>query len=121
MIKTFEDLEVYQLSIDITKIVYSLVNKLLSKERYIICDQMMRASTSVGANIAEGFGRNSTKEFIKFLYIARGSPLELRHFTNLCKELDYIKENDLDNLKVKSDTLGIKINNFINSLKKHSQ
>ena len=120
MIKTFEDLEVYQLSIDITKIIYNLVNRLPIKERFIISDQMMRASTSIGTNIAEGFGRNSTKEFLKFLYNARGSLLELRHFTNLCKELNYVKENDLSNIKAKSDTLGIKINNLINTLKKRS-
>lgn len=117
-IKTFEDLEVYQLSIQFTKDIYQMVKELPINERFNISDQLIRAAASIGANIAEGFGRNSTKEFVKFLYNARGSLLETRHFLNLSKELGYIQEIDYEKLKRKNNTLGIKLNNLINALNK---
>jgi len=61
MIKSFEDLEVYRLSVLLVKKVYTIVKDFPAKERFVIIDQLMRASTSIGANIAEGFGRHSTK------------------------------------------------------------
>ncbi len=70
MIKDFRDLEVYQLANKLTIKVYKFIETLPSKEKYCLIDQLMRASSSVGANIAEGFGRYHTKEYIKFLYIA---------------------------------------------------
>ena len=116
-IKTFEDLEVYQLSIKLAKKIYQLVQKLPRRERFNIIDQLIRAISSVGANIAEGFGRDTTKEFVKFLYNARGSLLETRHFLNLVKELNYVKNNDLENIFYDCNILGIKLNNLIKALK----
>ena len=117
-IRTFEDLEVYQLSIQLTKKIYQLSEKFPSKERFNITDQLIRASSSIGANIAEGFGRDTTKEFIKFLYNARGSLMEVRHFLNLSRELGY--KFDSDNLFQTINILGIKINNLIKALKKNN-
>ena len=118
MIKSFEDLEVYQLSILLTKKIYSLVKNFPLKERFIIVDQLMRAGTSIGANIAEGFGRNTTKEFLAFLYNSRGSLMEVRHFLNLSKELGYISIDKFESITKDCNLLGVKINNLINSLKK---
>lgn len=116
-INTFEDLEVYQLSISLAKKIYHLTNELPKNEKYVICDQLIRAVTSIGANIAEGFGRNTTKEFIKFLYNARGSLMEVRHFLNLVIELGYVKSENIIDVKYDCNTLGVKINNLIRSLK----
>lgn len=98
-IKSFEDLEVYQLSLILAKEIYKITDKLPKEEKFIIRDQLIRAVTSIGDNIAEGFGRDTTKEYIKFLYNVRGSLMEVRHFLNLCKELGYIKYSDTINLK----------------------
>jgi four helix bundle protein len=117
-IKSFEDLEIYKLSIVLAKNIYEMTAKLPSKERFNIMDQLIRAVASIGANIAEGFGRNSTKEFLKFLYNARGSLLETRHFLNLARELNYLQETSYQKLRNQTDILGIKLNNFINVLKK---
>lgn len=108
-IKTFKDLEIYQLT-----------EKLPRQEKYIIRDQLIRAVTSIGANIAEGFGRDTTKEFIKFLYNSRGSLMEVEHFLNLSIELNYLKSEEIEEIENKCNILGIKINNLIRSLKQRS-
>lgn len=53
--------------------IYELIRKLPNEERFALCDQMRRAAVSVPSNIAEGKGRGSDKEFIRFLNIAKGS------------------------------------------------
>ena len=116
MIKSFEDLEIYQLSILLAKDIYRLVKEFPGKEKYIIVDQLMRASTSIGANIAEGFGRHTTKEFIKFLYNSRGSLMEVRHFLNLSKDFQYISNEDFEKITQSCNILGVKINNLISKL-----
>lgn len=118
MIKSFEDLEVYQLSVKLAKTVYFYLKQFPSKERFVIIDQLMRAVTSIGANIAEGFGRNSTKEFLKFLYDARGSLMEVRHFLILSKELNYLSAEESDLIMNDCNQLGIKLNNLISALKR---
>ena len=116
-INKFEDLEVYQLSLKLTKEIYQLANKLPSREKYNIVDQLIRASSSTGANIAEGFGRDTRKEFIKYLYNSRGSLMEVRHFINLILELKYSNNKELENLYELCNTLGVKLNNLIKVLK----
>ena len=118
MIKSFEDLEVYQLSISLSKRIYLTIKNFPIEERFVIVNQLMRAVTSIGANIAEGFGRNSTKEFLKFLYNSRGSLMEVRHFLILSKELDYLSSNEFQKISEDCNCLGIKLNNLINSLNK---
>jgi four helix bundle protein len=118
VIKSFEDLEVYQLSIKITKNIYSIINSFPAKEKYNIVGQLIRASSSIGANIAEGVGRDTTKEFIKYLFNARGSLMEVRHFLNLTLELNYISNQDVNKILSDCEILGIKLNNLINALKR---
>jgi four helix bundle protein len=117
-IKSFEDLEIYQLSIVLAKEIYVLTNKLPKEEKFIIKDQLIRAVTSIGANIAEGFGRDTTKDFIRFLYNARGSLMEVKHFLNLSVELGYFKSDEIKAIENQCDILGIKINNLIKALKR---
>lgn len=119
-INSFEDLEVYQLSIKLVKSIYQLNTTLPAIEKYCIADQLRRCSTSIGANIAEGFGRNSTKEFLKFLYNARGSLMETRHFIILIKELNYTSQSEIKDIQLQCDRLGIKINNLIKALNNKS-
>ncbi|OGD56609.1 hypothetical protein A2V71_00195 [Candidatus Berkelbacteria bacterium RBG_13_40_8] len=119
-IKSFKDLEIYQLSVVLAKVIYKLTEKLPREEKFIIRDQFIRAVTSIGANIAEGFGRDTTKEFIKFLYNSRGSLMEVEHFLNLSIELNYFKSEEIKEIENRCDVLGIKINNLIRSLKQRS-
>lgn len=115
-VNSFRDLEVYQLSLELATDIYELVKKFPSKEKFNIINQLIRAVCSIGANIAEGWGRFHTKDFIKFLYNARGSLMEVLHFLILSHKLEYISENELTKLNDKIILLSIKLNNFIKSL-----
>jgi len=72
-IKSFQDLEIWQLAHKLVLDIYSLVEKFPKKEEFRLTSQLIRAAISIPANIAEGMGRYSTKEFIHYLIIARGS------------------------------------------------
>lgn len=74
---THKDLEVWKRSIDLVLKIYELSQKLPSDEKFGLISQIKRASVSVPSNIAEGAGRTSTKEFIRFIDIANGSLSEL--------------------------------------------
>ncbi len=73
MIKDFKDLIVWQKAMELVVEVYNLVKKLPKEELFALSDQMRRSAISIPSNIAEGQGRNSTKEYIHFLAIAKGS------------------------------------------------
>lgn len=119
-INSFEDLEIYQLSLELAKKIYILAGRLPKEEKFIIRDQILRAVNSIGANIAEGFGRDTRKEFIKFLYNARGSLMEVRHFLNLCLELNYCTGEKIAEINKITNVLGVKMNRLINKLKAKS-
>ena len=94
-VKKYEELIVWQKSMDITEMIYSLVKKLPMEERYDLSSQMRRAAVSIPSNIAEGQSRNSTKEFIHFLSIARGSKAELETQLLICIRLNYLTESEV--------------------------
>ena len=74
---THKDLEVWKKSMDLVVDVYKLMKQLPESEKYGLISQIKRSSISIPSNIAEGAGRASTKEFIRFLDIATGSLSEL--------------------------------------------
>lgn len=74
---THKNLEVWKESIDLVEDIYKLTATLPKEEVYGLVPQMRRAAVSVSSNIAEGAARSSTKEYVKFLYIALGSNSEL--------------------------------------------
>jgi four helix bundle protein len=88
------DLLAWQQGIELVKIIYRLTENFPQREVYGLTAQMRRAAVSVPANIAEGMGRNSTRELLQFLTIARGSLSELDTFVVLARELGYTKSTD---------------------------
>lgn len=76
-IKSFRDLVVWQKSMNLVERVYSITKQFPADERYALTSQLKRASVSVPSNIAEGYGRNSTADYIRFLKISLGSLYEL--------------------------------------------
>lgn len=90
----FRGLKVWQKAMDLTMGVYDLVKKLPKEETYALSDQMRRSVVSIPSNIAEGYGRGSNKEFVRFLFIARGSLLELDTQIEICIRIGYIQYSD---------------------------
>ena len=86
----FRKLIVWQKAMDLTIEVYSLVKLLPREENYCLSDQMRRAAVSIPANIAEGQGRDTDKEYNRFISIARGSLWELLTQIEICERLSYI-------------------------------
>lgn len=74
---------------------YCLVKLLPMEERYALSDQMRRAAVSIPSNIAEGQSRNTKKEFIQFLHIAKGSNSELMTQFLLCLDFEYLKKEEI--------------------------
>ncbi|MBQ9442383.1 MAG: four helix bundle protein [Selenomonadaceae bacterium] len=73
-----------------------LVKLLPKSEIYALSDQMRRVAVSIPSNIAEGQGRNSTKEYVKFLSFARGSQTELETQLEICLRLEYLSVSDAE-------------------------
>ena len=85
----FEDLECYQLALQVLREVYSIAKRLPPEERYNLADQMRRAATSVVLNIAEGYGRYHYQDSLRFYYIARGSLEETLSGFIACDQVGY--------------------------------
>jgi four helix bundle protein len=97
-VNSYKDLLVWQKAIDISVEVYQITNNFPQTEIYGLTNQIRRASNSVSLNIAEGYGRNSTKSYIAFLNIANASLLELESGLYLSEKLNFIKTNNLEKI-----------------------
>lgn len=95
----FERLEVWQRAIEFAELVYLASRQLPDSERFGITSQMRRAAVSVGANIAEGSGRPSRRDFSHFLDQAYGSCMEVVSLGTLAARLSYLPHDDLTRLR----------------------
>ena len=86
----WKDLDVWKKAHSLVLGIYKLTAKFPKAEAFSLVDQLRRSSYSVPANIVEGQSRNTTKEYLSFLYNARGSVEEVRYFLLLSKDLEYI-------------------------------
>jgi four helix bundle protein len=91
-VEMFEDLEVWQKGRELVNKVYDLVRDEPFCRDYALRDQILKAAISVPSNIAEGFERQSDQEFIRFLYIAKGSAGEVRSQLHHALDQNYISE-----------------------------
>ncbi len=94
--RSFQDLEVWKLSIDLARKLYNLTSKFPASEKFGLTNQMRRAAVSIPSNIAEGQGRNSTKEFKQFLAISLGSLAELETQLIIARKIEYLTQEDLN-------------------------
>jgi four helix bundle protein len=86
--------------------VYKASGSFPKEERFGIVAQLRRAAASVPANVAEGFGRSSTKDFLRYLEIAGGSLEETRYFLRLSKDLNHLKHEEFESLREMCDESG---------------
>ena len=99
MIKQYRDLIVWQKSMQLVIDIYRFSNGLPKEEQYGLISQIRRSSVSIPSNIAEGYGRNATHDYIRFLKIARGSLYELQTQIEICLNLEYLSKasfNEID-------------------------
>ena len=113
-----EDLRVWQSARTICKKIYTITSYVNFEKDFRFVQQIRAAAGSIMDNIAEGFGRGGSKEFIQFLYIARGSCQEV--LSQLYRALDYqyISEEEFTEIKVIIETTSVMIYNLIERLKK---
>lgn len=95
-IASFEDLEVWQESQNLAVMIYTLTKDFPKDELFAMTNQIRRASTSISANIAEGFGRDTVRDKLRFYTMAYGSLLEVKNFLYLSRKLEYITDDSLD-------------------------
>ena len=115
--RSFEELKVYQKAKDLTNAVYTLTKKVAFVKDYGLADQIRRSSVSVMSNIAEGFERGSRPDFIRFLFIAKGSCGELRAQLEIAKDQGYISEQDYIQCRDNAKNISGITANFIKHLK----
>ncbi|MGB7533952.1 MAG: four helix bundle protein [Halobacteriota archaeon] len=121
MINSYQDLEVWKKAMGLVTEIYKNTQTFPKEELYGLTNQLRRASVSVPANIAEGWGRGTTKEYMQFLRIARGSLLEVETLMTISHNLGpgYVNAQDLQEqiLQKKIIEISKMINALINSLK----
>jgi len=110
---SFQDLKVWQKAVDFAeKVIRSIDDFDAPRKHYRLIEQLESASTSVAMNIAEGKGRQSTKEFIQFLYIARGSLFEVVTLLIIMQKVGWVEAENVTTFQ----KLAVEITKMINSL-----
>ena len=117
MLRSFRELEVWQKAHGLALATYRLTDKFPDRERFGIVSQIRRSAASVPANIAEGFGRRTTKELLQFLTNANGSLEETRYFFILGRDLGYLKNEDFEDMEKQCSSVGQMIGALGRSLK----
>lgn len=113
----FENLEVWQLALDLADRVLFLLEKFPQNRHIRLIGQMEAAATSPAQNIAEGKGRQYKKEFIQFLYIARGSIFEVVTLNEIFRRRNLFNEEESSDIRKRCEQIDRKLNGLINSLR----
>ena len=113
---SFEEINSWKKAREFNKRIYEITDGAIFKKDYDLVRQLRRASISISSNIAEGFERNTDKEFIYFLYVAKASAGEVRSQIYLALDLKYISEIEFDELFEKVSDISKLISGFIKYL-----
>ena len=117
-IQSYKELDVWKKSMDLVEICYNVSTQFPKEELYCLTNQLRRAVISIPSNIAEGQSRWSTKEFLRFLSIAKGSLSELETQLILAQRLKYISEEKLIEVIELTNEIGKMISGLRKSLLK---
>lgn len=116
--KKIEEIQVWQKARAITKMTYEITNSGSISSDFGLRDQLRRACVSIMANIAEGFGRRSDKEFARYLDIAQGSACETQSRLYVALDLGYLPQKQFDQLYSGLDEVGRKIYALVQHLRR---
>ncbi len=117
----WKELDVWKIAHGLVLDVYQTTVSFPRSESYGITDQLRRAAYSVPANIVEGQSRNTTKEYVQFLYNSRGSTEEVRYFLLLSRDPGYLKQAPYEELEQGYERVSRLLNGLIKSLKREKR
>jgi four helix bundle protein len=113
----FRKILVWQKSISLVTKIYKTTSTFPKEEMFGLTSQIRRSSISIPSNIAEGAGRESTKDFLRFLYISMGSIFEMQTQLEIAKNIIYIKEEEFNHLYEDSREIERMLASLIRKLK----
>ncbi|MFH0905338.1 MAG: four helix bundle protein [bacterium] len=114
---TYQNLIIWQKARSLVHAVYAATAKFPAQEQFALTSQMNRCVVSIVSNIAEGWARGSTKDFLRFLYMSLGSLAELETQIILAIDLGYLPERDQESVCAQTDEVGRLINSTISTLR----
>jgi four helix bundle protein len=114
--RSYQDLEAWKAAIELVKEIYRVTAKFPPSEIYGLTGQIRRVAVSIPSNIAEGQGRNSSKEFRQFLSVSLGSLAELETQLIIAKEINYLGKEELNPLLLTLDHIRKMVRALSNSL-----
>ncbi len=120
-INNFYDLNAWKKAREFVLEIYKITREFPKEELYGITSQLRRASSSIAANIAEGFSRYHYNDKIRFYHIARGSVSETQNFLFLAKDLSFLKESGFKDIFGLSEEVNKLINGLIRSIENQKQ
>ena len=115
--KSYRDLIVWQKSMRLVTRIYLITKELPKNELYGLTSQIRRSSISLPSNIAEGYGRNSTNDYIRFLQTACGSLYEVQTQLEICRNLEYLSKDIFNEIYELSREIERMLNSLIGKLK----
>ena len=115
--RDFKKYDVWIISHEFVLKIYNLTEQIPEKEKYQLISQLQKAAYSIPSNFSEGCGRESDKDFNRFIQIALGSAHELEYFILLSKDLKYIPENRFNELTEGINEIKRKLYNLSKKLK----
>ncbi len=118
--RDYTKIEAWKSADDLTVAVYWATRSFPREETYGITGQLRRAAYSVAANIAEGSARNSKKDYLHFLYIARGSLSETQYFVHLSHRLGYVSDEESERLSNQTKRTFACLHGLINAVERES-
>ncbi|MBM3242250.1 four helix bundle protein [Candidatus Poribacteria bacterium] len=113
MAKGFFNIKAWQKADDLAVDVYESTKSFPRHQLYSLTNQMQQGAVSVAANIAEGSGRRTLQDYMRFLYIAKGSLTELEYYIHLSRRLSYLSETDYQRWDALQDETARVLTGFI--------
>lgn len=116
-IDRFEDIQAWEKARELNRAIYEITKNSYFSKDFSLRDQIRKASVSIMANISEGFGRRSKKEFANFLNMAHGSAAEVQCHLYIALDLNYISQEEFEDIYVKTEEVSKMIQGFMKYLK----
>ena len=114
---TFRNLLIWQKSMDLVTKIYSSTQQFPKEELFGLTSQIRRSAISIPSNIAEGYGRDSNKEYLRFLNISISSLFEMQTQLEIAKNINYINETDFNKIYEDSREIERMLTSFIKKIK----